>query len=147
MPFLSAPDLASPIDDAARIEQFRAWLDDGMRARRLTQRGLARLAGIDHSTISRLLRGDRSPEHRTVVALRVVLGPEPAPRDRKPDPAEMLKRALRSDPTLTDAQVRRVMEFYWRQRGANDRTPTATPTPRLAPVTPTVTYSYQRGER
>jgi len=148
MALLSALALPRPVDDAERMEHLRAWLHDGMHTRRLTQRGLARVAGIDHSTISRLLRGDRSAKHRTVVALRVVLGPEPtAPRDSRPDPAEMLQRALRSDPRLTDEQIRRIIEFYWRERGVNDRTPTPSPSPRLAPVTPTVTFSYQRAER
>jgi transcriptional regulator with XRE-family HTH domain len=150
MALLSPLPLSRPIDDAERMEHLRAWLHDGMRARRLTQRGLARVAGIDHSTISRLLREDRSPAHRTVVALGLVLGPQPTtPRDGKPEPAEMLQRALRSDPRLTDEQIRRIIEFYWRERGSNDRTPTPTPTelPRLAPMTPTITYSYQRAER
>jgi hypothetical protein len=40
--------------------RFIAWMRHAMAGRRLTQRQLAMLAGVDHSTISRLLNGERT---------------------------------------------------------------------------------------
>ena len=49
---------------AGRLENedrlFIAWMQHAMAVRRLTQRQVAMLAGIDHSTISRLVRGERT---------------------------------------------------------------------------------------
>jgi transcriptional regulator with XRE-family HTH domain len=39
---------------------FIAWMRHAMASRRLTQRQVAMLAGIDHSTISRLVKGERT---------------------------------------------------------------------------------------
>jgi transcriptional regulator with XRE-family HTH domain len=49
---------------------FVAWVRNVMVTRRLTQRQVAMLAGVDHSTISRLLSGDRVGL-RYVTALRL----------------------------------------------------------------------------
>jgi hypothetical protein len=51
-------DEASP--SLAR-EPFARWLEAELRARRLSRRGLARRSGVDHSTIVRLLCGQRDP--------------------------------------------------------------------------------------
>jgi transcriptional regulator with XRE-family HTH domain len=58
-------------------EDFAGWLRDAMAARGLTTRGLAMRTGIDHSTISRLMQGDRDPKLATAVALLRVLGTQP----------------------------------------------------------------------
>jgi DNA-binding XRE family transcriptional regulator len=49
------------------------WLRARMSARRMTQRMLGARSGVEHSTISRLLKGEREPSHETVVALYAVL--------------------------------------------------------------------------
>lgn len=49
------------------------WLRDAMAARGMSQRMLATLSGIDHSTVSRLMNGDREPSLRTALALIQVL--------------------------------------------------------------------------
>jgi len=104
---------------------FNLWLRRQMRERRMSQRQLAALAGIDHSTISRLLRQDRGPSLATATklagALRRVQG-EQAERDtadyfeRNPEetvfPARRVELALRADELLDDEQVRRLMNIY-----------------------------------
>jgi transcriptional regulator with XRE-family HTH domain len=52
---------------------FAGWLSDAMTARGMSQRMLAALTGIDHSTVSRLLGGDRQPALATALALIRVL--------------------------------------------------------------------------
>lgn len=44
------------------------------KAQKLTLRDLARLADIDHSTISRIERGEYDPPARTIKALTDALG-------------------------------------------------------------------------
>jgi transcriptional regulator with XRE-family HTH domain len=53
---------------------FNEWLEVQLKARKLTQRQLAQKSGVDHSTISRLMRGDRTPSLRTVTLLLRGLG-------------------------------------------------------------------------
>jgi transcriptional regulator with XRE-family HTH domain len=104
---------------------FNLWLRRQMRERRLTQRQLAALAGIDHSTISRLLRHDGTPSLRTatklVGALRHARGEQTdsdaaAYFERIPDetvfPARRVEMALRADEMLDDEEVRRLMNIY-----------------------------------
>jgi transcriptional regulator with XRE-family HTH domain len=52
---------------------FAGWLRDAMAARGMSQRMLAMLTGMDHSTISRLASGDRVPTLGTALALIRVL--------------------------------------------------------------------------
>ncbi|MEO6295004.1 MAG: helix-turn-helix transcriptional regulator [Candidatus Limnocylindria bacterium] len=54
---------------------FSGWLHDAMAERRITQRALAMRTGINHSTISRLIAGDRIPSLSTAIAIVKVLGP------------------------------------------------------------------------
>ena len=49
------------------------WLRSQMAAKKISQRALGMRSGVDHSTISRLLRGDQQPSHETVRALYGVL--------------------------------------------------------------------------
>jgi hypothetical protein len=69
------PHLSGHRDAAAgRLEDedllFIAWMRHAMAGRRLTQRQVAMLARVDHSTISRLLRGERTGL-RYMTALRL----------------------------------------------------------------------------
>jgi transcriptional regulator with XRE-family HTH domain len=104
---------------------FNIWLRRQLRERRMSQRQLAALSGVDHSTISRLLRQDRRPSLTTatklVGALRHVGSNQTEPDtaeyfDRIPEetvfPARRVELALRADEQLDDDQVRRLMSMY-----------------------------------
>ncbi len=52
---------------------FSGWLREAMASRRMSQRMLAALSGIDHTSVSRLLSGDRQPSLGTALALIRVL--------------------------------------------------------------------------
>ncbi len=104
---------------------FNVWLRRQMRMRRISQRQLAALAGIDHSTISRLLREDRRPSLTTATklagALRKVPGEQAEPEtadyfERNPEetvfPARRVELALRADELLDEEQVRHLMNIY-----------------------------------
>ena len=98
---------------------FAQWLRLQLRAMKLTQRQLAQKSGVDHSTISRLLRGDRTPSLRTATLLARGLGlpqdpgrPDGQSFGRSDSPAARVEYALRSDGQLTEAAVGRVMNVY-----------------------------------
>lgn len=98
---------------------FTQWLRLQLRARKLTQRQLAQRSGVDHSTISRLMRGDRTPSLRTVTLLARGLGlsQDPGWLDAQSfgtsdSPAARVEYALRSDGLLTEAAVGRIMNVY-----------------------------------
>ena len=57
---------------------FNEWLRAQLKAKKMSQRQLAQQSGVDHSTISRLIRGDRMPSLGTAtkLALRHLLGLE-----------------------------------------------------------------------
>jgi transcriptional regulator with XRE-family HTH domain len=111
---------------------FNLWLRRQLRERRMSQRQLAAQSGVDHSTISRLLREDRRPSLTTatklVRALRHIEGDlaEPATVDyfeRIPEetvfPARRVELALRADEQLDDDQVRQLMLMYLDARRKN----------------------------
>jgi hypothetical protein len=52
---------------------IQMWLRSRMAARNMTQRMLGMRSGVEHSTISRILRDERQPSHETVAALYAVL--------------------------------------------------------------------------
>src|SRR5665811_1893858 len=98
---------------------FNQWLDVQVRARKLTQRQLAQKSGVDHSTISRLMRGDRTPSLRTVTLLARGLGLSQDPGwldaqslGRTDAPTARVEYALRSDGLPTEAAVVRIMNVY-----------------------------------
>lgn len=101
--------------------RFTDWLRLELRARRMSLRQLAERSGVNASTISRILRGERRPTLRTAVRIaRAVEGTTDetsatryfgAMRDDR-DPVAAVERALRSDSELADAEVRRVMSLY-----------------------------------
>ncbi len=53
---------------------FGGWLSDAMRRRRLSTRAVAMRTGINHTTISRLMRNAREPVLSTAIALLRLLG-------------------------------------------------------------------------
>ena len=85
--------------------------------------------------MSRVVRGDRQPSLRTALQLVRVLGTttdrfDPA-RDfggavARFDPATEIERALRADPRLSEADVRRVMLMYHALRSPADAITPAT---------------------
>jgi len=56
---------------------FAIWLSRQLRRQRLTQRELARRCGLAHSTISRILLGQREPSWATLQRLALVVGYPP----------------------------------------------------------------------
>ena len=101
---------------------FNEWLRGQLKAKKMSQRQLAQQSGVDHSTISRLIRGDRMPSLGTATKLARGL------RELRDDadtpaylglvsagttnPTARVEYALRADDLLTEPQVRQVMEYY-----------------------------------
>src|SRR3970282_2252093 len=71
---------------------FNEWLRSQLKAKKMSQRQLAQQAGVDHSTISRLIRGDRTPSLGTATKLAPPLPPPPARRIREYDLAIRRRR-------------------------------------------------------
>jgi transcriptional regulator with XRE-family HTH domain len=101
---------------------FNEWLRAQLKAKKMSQRQLAQQSGVDHSTISRLIRGDRTPSLATATALArglrelrddgdmpVYLG---VVASGATNPLARVEYALRSDEYLTEPQVRQIMEYY-----------------------------------
>lgn len=101
---------------------FNEWLKAQLKTKKMSQRQLAQQSGVDHSTISRLIRGDRMPSLGTATKLArglreirddddaaqylgfVAVGPT--------NPTARIEYALRADEALSEPQVRQVMEYY-----------------------------------
>lgn len=105
---------------------FNLWLRRRLRERRMSQRQLAALSGVDHSTISRLLLADRRPSLATATKLAEALGhvrgeSEAADYfERVPEdtlfPARRVEMALRADESLSEEEVLRLMRIYLETR-------------------------------
>jgi transcriptional regulator with XRE-family HTH domain len=101
---------------------FNEWLRAQLKAKRMSQRQLAQQSGVDHSTISRLIRGDRMPSLGTATklarGLRELHEEADAPQylclvaSGSSNPTARVEYALRADDLLTEAQVRQIMEYY-----------------------------------
>lgn len=112
---------------------FNIWLRRQLRERRMTQRQLAALSGVDHSTISRLLSHGRSPSLTTATKLAHTLRVSATDdeianyfdllADRTPFPTQRVEAALRGDEQLDEDDVRALMHAYLhaRSRGRRDR--------------------------
>jgi transcriptional regulator with XRE-family HTH domain len=116
-----------PFDDPAMTRSngraFNEWLRAQLKAKKMSQRQLAQQSGVDHSTISRLVRGDRMPSLGTATKLARGLR-ELGENDEGPqylglmggsgvqNPTARVEYALRADEALGEAQVRQVMEYY-----------------------------------
>jgi transcriptional regulator with XRE-family HTH domain len=102
---------------------FSEWLRAQLRAKKMSQRQLAQQSGIDHSTISRLVRGDRMPSLGTALALARGLRELGDIEDDgagylaiiaagNRNPAARVEYALRADEFLADGDVRLLMDHY-----------------------------------
>lgn len=98
---------------------FNRWLEVQLKAKRLTQRQLAHKSGVNHSTISRLMRGGRTPSLRTAALLARGLGLtdgldwlEPRSHDGTAFAPARVEHALRLDQVLNEAQVWEIMRVY-----------------------------------
>jgi transcriptional regulator with XRE-family HTH domain len=103
---------------------FNLWLRRQLRERRMSQRQLAHLSGVNHSTISRLLAGDRIPSLETATklarALRVpnedIAAELGFVTGRPAMPMQRVEAALRGDEGLDESDVRVLMEAYIARR-------------------------------
>ena len=115
-----------PDPTIANARSFNEWLQGRLKASGLTQRQLAQKTGVDHSTISRLVRGEGVPSLHTAASLARALG--------MPDGSVVLddlsfgtsysaaagvEYALRSDESLSEAQVHELMGIYLAARTAH----------------------------
>jgi transcriptional regulator with XRE-family HTH domain len=101
---------------------FNEWLRAQLKAKKMSQRQLAQQSGVDHSTISRLIRGDRMPSLGTATklarGLREIRDDADTPgylgmvTSGAQNPTARVEYALRADEGLTEPQVRQVMEYY-----------------------------------
>ena len=101
---------------------FNAWLRGQLKEKKMSQRQLALQSGVDHSTISRLIKGDRMPSLGTATKLARGLreiGDEsdgPAYFDTQQHrnllPTTRVEYALRGDEILTETDVRELMQAY-----------------------------------
>jgi len=101
---------------------FNEWLRAQLKAKKMSQRQLAQQSGVDHSTISRLIRGDRMPSLGTATklarGLREIRDDSDAPAALgvvsvgPQNPTARVEYALRADEALSEPQVRQIMEYY-----------------------------------
>jgi transcriptional regulator with XRE-family HTH domain len=101
---------------------FNEWLRAQLKAKKMSQRQLAQQSGVDHSTISRLIRGDRMPSLGTATklarGLRELHDDADTPQylgvvaGGNSNPTARVEYALRADELLSEAQVRQIMEYY-----------------------------------
>jgi transcriptional regulator with XRE-family HTH domain len=101
---------------------FNEWLRTQLKAKKMSQRQLAQQSGVDHSTISRLIRGDRTPSLGTATklarGLREIHDEADTPQyfgliaSGTTHPTARVEYALRADDYLAEPQVRQIMEYY-----------------------------------
>lgn len=101
---------------------FNEWLRTQLKSKKMSQRQLAQQSGVDHSTISRLVRGDRTPSLGTATklarGLREVGDEADTPRyfgmvaASTSHPTARVEYALRGDEVLSEQLVRQVMDYY-----------------------------------
>jgi transcriptional regulator with XRE-family HTH domain len=101
---------------------FNEWLRAQLKAKKMSQRQLAQQSGVDHSTISRLIRGDRMPSLGTATKLARGLREIREDADTaqylglvtggSQNPTARVEYALRADDALGEGQVRQIMEYY-----------------------------------
>ena len=101
---------------------FNSWLRSQLKEKKMSQRQLALQSGVDHSTISRLIKGDRMPSLGTATklarGLREIRDDNEGPAyfaslaARQLLPTARVEYALRGDEALGEPEVRQVMEYY-----------------------------------
>ena len=112
--------------DEGNEVQFRDWLTLQLRSRRMSLRQLAHRSGVNVSTVSRIVRGERRPTLNTAVRLARVVrdSADESSASRffgsltaeSLDPVREVERALRADGHLDDKDVRKIMQVYLRLR-------------------------------
>ena len=132
-------ETATVTTNEANEVQFRDWLTVQLRARRMSLRQLAHRSGVNVSTVSRIVRGERRPTLRTAVRLAKVVRDNAdessatrffgALTAESLDPVREVERALRGDDSLDDEGVRRIMQVYLAARTAPEATSAARPRP------------------
>ena len=110
---------------------FNAWLRGRLKEKRMSQRQLALQSGVNHSTISRLITGARTPSLGTATKLALGLrdiqdeadGPAyfESLTSRPVLPTARVEYALRGDESLTEADVRELMQAYISRRRERTR--------------------------
>ena len=110
---------------------FNEWLRAQLKAKKMSQRQLAQQSGVDHSTISRLVRGDRMPSLGTATklarGLREIHDEADGPayfasvNSRAVLPTTRVEYALRGDDSLTEGDVRELMQAYIALRSRRNR--------------------------
>lgn len=112
---------------------FNEWLQTELKVRRMSQRQLAQRSGVDHSSISRLIHGNRVPSLRT--AMRIAHSVDLSEPDTDGFPPEVARNgratarveyALRADGWLGEADVREIMFYYLAVRRGRPRRPATT---------------------
>jgi transcriptional regulator with XRE-family HTH domain len=101
---------------------FNTWLRGQLKEKKMSQRQLALQSGVDHSTISRLIKGDRMPSLGTATklarGLREISDEDDGPayfaslNSRAVLPTTRVEYALRGDDVLTEGDVRELMQAY-----------------------------------
>ena len=134
---------------------FNEWLRTQLKAKKMSQRQLAQQSGVDHSTISRLVRGDRMPSLGTATKLARGLR-ELGEQDDGPqylgvlgsstqNPTARIEYALRADEALNEPQVRQIMEYYLAVRMRHLVRPNGTEPSQLRRVEPAAPVARATG--
>lgn len=110
---------------------FNSWLRAQLKEKKMSQRQLALQSGVDHSTISRLIKGDRMPSLGTATklarGLREIRDEAEGPAyfaslaARQLLPTARVEYALRGDDALTENDVRELMTQYIAVRNRRTR--------------------------
>ena len=103
-------------------QSFNGWLRGQLKEKKMSQRQLALQSGVDHSTISRLIKGDRMPSLGTATklarGLREIRDETDGPAyfasvaARQMLPTARVEYALRGDDLLNESDVRDLMQVY-----------------------------------
>jgi transcriptional regulator with XRE-family HTH domain len=103
-------------------QSFNGWLRGQLKEKKMSQRQLALQSGVDHSTISRLIKGDRMPSLGTATklarGLREIREESDGPAyfasvaARQMLPTARVEYALRGDDLLHESDVRALMQVY-----------------------------------
>ena len=103
-------------------QSFNGWLRGQLKEKKMSQRQLALQSGVDHSTISRLIKGDRMPSLGTATklarGLREIHEESDGPAyfasvaARQMLPTARVEYALRGDDLLQETDVRELMQVY-----------------------------------
>jgi transcriptional regulator with XRE-family HTH domain len=120
-------------------QQFGVWLGRQLDIKKMTQRQLAERSGVDHSTISRLMHGDRVPSLETAQKLAIGLRePGFGVAVTEGNPVAGVEHALRADKSLSESDIRTIMSNYLGVRARNVVQSAAMATNRAATNTNTV---------